>query len=115
MQISYATIYLLDVYMCNRYIICMMEIFKCKETEQIYNQQFSKKLPSAIQKIALRKLRMMDNAANMQDLKIPPSNHLEKLSGDRARQYSIRIDDQYRICFTVDNNDIHNVEIVDYH
>ncbi len=103
------------MYMYSRYIICMIKTFKCKETEQIYNQQFSKKLPSVIQKIALRKLIMMDNAANIQDLKVPPSNHLEKLSGDRAGQYSIRINDQYRICFTVDNNDIHNVEIVDYH
>ena len=100
--------------MDSRYIICMIKTFKCKETEQIYNQQFSKKLPTAIQKIALRKLIMMDNAENIQDLKVPPSNHLEKLSGDRARQYSIRINDQYRICFTVDNNDIHNVEIIDY-
>ena len=57
----------------------------------------------------------MYNAAKIKDLKVPPSNHLEKLSGDRAGQYSIRINDQYRICFTVDNNDIHNVEIVDYH
>ena len=93
----------------------MIKTFKCKETEQIYNQQFSKKLPSAIQKTVLRKLIMMDNAANIQDLKVPPSNHLEKLSGDRTGQYSIRINDQYRICFTVDNNDIYNVEIVDYH
>lgn len=114
-QILYIKIYLLDIYMYNRYIVYMIKTFKCKETEQIYNQQFSKKLPAAIQKIALRKLIMMDNATNIQDLKVPPSNHLEKLSGDRAGQYSIRINDQYRICFTVDNNDIHNVEIVDYH
>lgn len=103
------------MYMYYRYIISMIKTFKCKETEQIYNQQFSKKLPAAIQKIALRKLIMMDNAENIQDLKVPPSNHLEKLSGDRAGQYSIRINDQYRICFTMDNNHIHNVEIVDYH
>lgn len=103
------------MYMYCRYIISMIKTFKCKETEQIYNQQFSKKLPPAIQKIALRKLIMMDNAENIQDLKVPPSNHLEKLSGDRAGQYSIRINDQYRICFTVDNNHIYNVEIVDYH
>lgn len=114
-QILYIKIYLLDIYMYNRYIVYMIKTFKCKETEQIYNQQFSKKLPAAIQKIALRKLIMMDNATNIQDLKVPPSNHLEKLSGDRAGQYSIRINDQYRICFTMDNNDIHNVEIVDYH
>ena len=93
----------------------MIKTFKCIETEQIYNQQFSKKLPSAIQKIALRKLIMMDNAAGLQDLKVPPSNHLEKLSGDRTGQYSIRVNEQYRIYFTMENNEIHNVEIVDYH
>ena len=93
----------------------MIKTFKCRETEQIYNQQFSKKLPSAIQKIALRKLIMMDNAAGLQDLKVPPSNHLEKLSGDRTGQYSIRVSEQYRIYFTMENNEIYNVEIVDYH
>ena len=112
---SYKKIYLLDMYMYSRYIMYMIKTFKCKETEQIYNQHFSKKLPSAIQKIALRKLIMMDNAASIQDLKVPPSNHLEKLSGNRAGQYSIRINDQYIICFTMDNNDMHNIEIVDYH
>ena len=93
----------------------MIKTFKCKETEQIYKQQFSKKLPPNIQKIALRKLIMIDNAENIQDLKVPPSNHLEKLSGDRTGQYSIRINDQYRICFTMDNNNMYDVEIVDYH
>ena len=93
----------------------MIKTFKCRETEQIYNQQFSKKLPSAIQKIALRKLIMMDNAAGLQDLKVPPSNHLEKLSGDRTGQYSIRVSEQYRIYFTMDNNNMYDVEIVDYH
>ena len=58
---------------------------------------------------------MIDNAENIQDLKVPPSNHLEKLSGDRTGQYSIRINDQYMICFTMDNNNIYDVEIVDYH
>ena len=58
---------------------------------------------------------MMDNAASLQDLKVPPSNHLEKLSGDRTGHYSIRVNEQYRICFTMENNKIHNVEIVDYH
>ena len=58
---------------------------------------------------------MIDNAGSLEDLKIPPANHLEPLQGDRAGQYSIRINDQYRICFTVDGNEFFNVEIVDYH
>lgn len=93
----------------------MIKSFNDKETKKIYNQQFSKKLPNAIQVIALRKLVMMNSAESIQDLKVPPSNHLEKLSGDREGQYSIRINDQYRICFNMVNNDIYNVEIVDYH
>lgn len=96
-------------------IIYMIKSFNDKETKKIYNQQFSKKLPIAIQVIALRKLVMMNSAESIQDLKVPPSNHLEKLSGDREGQYSIRINDQYRICFNMVNNDIYNVEIVDYH
>lgn len=101
--------------MANMYIMHMIKTFKCKETQLIYNQQFSKKIPANIQKIALRKLIMLANSANMNDLKNPPSNHLEKLYGDREGQYSIRINDQYRICFVVDNNNLYNVEIVDYH
>ena len=58
---------------------------------------------------------MIDNAGYLEDLKVPPANHLEKLSGDREGQYSIRINVQYRICFTVDGNDFYNVEITDYH
>lgn len=81
------------IYIKHQIYTNMIKTFKCKETEQIYNQQFSKKLPSAIQKTALRKLIMMENAANIQDLKVPPSNHLEKLSGDRTGQYGIRIND----------------------
>ena len=93
----------------------MIKSFKDRETEKIYNQIFSRKLPQSIQRIALRKLIMIDNAGSLEDLKIPPANHLEPLQGDRAGQYSIRINDQYRICFTVDGNEFFNVEIVDYH
>lgn len=63
----------------------------------------------------MRKLIMINDAENLEDLRVPPSNHLELLHGDREGQYSIRINDQYRICFTEDRNIIHNVEIVDYH
>lgn len=93
----------------------MIKSFADKETEKIYHQIFSKKLPQSIQHIALRKLIMMDNAGCLEDLRIPPANHLELLHGDRAGQYSIRINDQYRICFSVDKNDLFDVEIVDYH
>jgi len=93
----------------------MIKSFSDKETKKIYNQVFSKKLPNDIQGIALRKLIMIDNATCLDDLRIPPSNHLEKLSGDREGQYSIRINDQYRICFREENNDYYELEIVDYH
>ncbi len=94
---------------------CMIKSFFDKETEKVYNQLFSKKLPQSIQRVALRKLIMIDNAEGLEDLKIPPANHLEALQGDRSGQYSIRINDQYRICFSVEGNDFFNVEIVDYH
>lgn len=93
----------------------MIKTFADKETEKIYSQRFSKKLPQSIQRIALRKLIMIDNAQNLEDLRIPPANHLERLEGDRAGQYSIRINEQYRICFEADGNNFYNVEIVDYH
>ena len=94
---------------------CMIKSFVDKETEKVYNQIFSKKLPQTIQRIALRKLMMIDNARCLEDLRVPPANHLELLHGDREGQYSIRINIQYRICFNVDGNDFFNVEIVDYH
>ncbi len=93
----------------------MIKSFADSETEKVYNQIFSKKLPHSIQKTALRKLIMINNASKLDDLRIPPANHLEALQGDRIGQYSIRINDQYRICFTVDGNDYLNVEITDYH
>jgi len=72
-------------------------------------------LPRDIQQVSLRKLRMINNAKNLNDLRIPPANRLEKLRGDRAGQYSIRINDQWRICFTWQEGDAHDVEITDYH
>ena len=94
----------------------MIKSFNDKETEKIFNQIFSKKLPQDIQRVALRKLIMIDNAGCLEDLRIPPANHLEALHGDREGQYSIRINNQYRICFLLQGkNDFCEVEIVDYH
>ena len=93
----------------------MIKSFKCKETEKIWNEEFSKKLPNEIQKRALHKLRMLNSASILEDLKIPPSNHLEALKGDRQGQHSIKINDQFRICFRWFDNQSFDVEIVDYH
>lgn len=94
----------------------MIRSFANKETQKVFNQEFSKKLPQSIQKIALRKLVMLDNATSVNDLRIPPANHLEELVGNREGQYSIKVNKQSRICFSVENqNDFNDVEIVDYH
>ena len=93
----------------------MIKTFKCKETEKIYNGKFSKKLPHDIQVRALIKLHSLDISEDIKDLLIPPSNKLEQLSGNRKGQYSIRINDQYRICFSWIENNAYDVEIIDYH
>ena len=93
----------------------MIKTFKDAETEKIYQRERSRKLPPDIQEVALRKLRMVNNSINLNDLRIPPANRLEKLSGNRAGQYSIRINDQWRICFEWRGSDAFNVEITDYH
>ena len=93
----------------------MIISFKSKETELIYNGTFSRKLPQNIQKTALRKLIMLDSSKSLDDLRVPPANHLEKLTGDREGQYSIRINDTYRICFSFKDGQAAEVEIVDYH
>jgi proteic killer suppression protein len=89
--------------------------FTSKETENIFNRQRSRKLPPDIQQVALRKLRMLNRAITLNDLRVPPANRLEKLSGDRAGQYSIRINQQWRVCFEWREGDAYNVEIIDYH
>ena len=93
----------------------MIKSFKCKETKLIYEEGFSKKFPIDIQKRAIIKLVMLDSVEKLEELKIPPSNHLEKLLGKRAGQHSIRINDKFRICFEWIDNNAFNVEIVDYH
>jgi len=93
----------------------MIRSFKSKETEKVFSRTRSRKLPQDIQQVAYRKLRMLNNAINLNDLRIPPANRLEKLGGDRKGLHSIRINDQWRICFEWSDGDAHEVEIVDYH
>jgi len=93
----------------------VIKSFIDKETEKVYSRERSARLPGDIQQIALRKLRMINNAQNIHDLGVPPANRLEKLSGDRTGQYSIRINDQWRVCFMWKDNNAYNVEITDYH
>ena len=93
----------------------MIKTFASKDAETIWQGRVSKKLPTDIQQVARRKLRMLNNTATLHDLRIPPANRLEALRGDRKGQYSIRINDQWRICFAWEQGDAYQVEIVDYH
>ena len=93
----------------------MIKSFKCKETKKIFGRSFSKKLPQNIQLNARNKLVLIDAATEVTDLKVPPGNHLEELKDDRKGQHSIRINDQWRICFVWKGGDAYDVEIVDYH
>ena len=93
----------------------MIDDFLDAETERIWRGERSRKLPSDIQRTARRKLRMLNNAATLMDLHLPPSNRLEALKGDRRGQHSIRVNDQWRICFTWSAGRASRVEIVDYH
>ena len=97
-----------------RYIL-MIKTFNDKETEKIFHLTPSKKLPPSIQQRALRKLRMLNAASELQDLRVPPGNRLEALKGDREGHYSIRINSQWRICFEWYKGDAFQVEISDYH
>ena len=93
----------------------MIKSFRDRETEKIWQGRFSTVFPGQIQRVARRKLRMLNNAQLLVDLVAPPGNALESLVGDRAGQHSIRINDQWRVCFTWRNSDAFEVEIVDYH
>ena len=93
----------------------VIKSFKSKETKLIFGRYRAKKLPSDIQPRARRKLVMLHNAKTLQDLRVPPSNRLEALTGDRAGQHSIRINKRWRICFRWRRGDAYDVEIVDYH
>lgn len=93
----------------------MIKSFRCRETERLFNGRFSRKLPQNIQRVAARKLEMLAAATIVDSLRIPPANRLEALKGDRAGQHSIRINDQWRICFRWQKGDAYDVEITDYH
>ena len=93
----------------------MIKNFGSKETEKIWNGLQSRKLPVDIQNVARRKLRMINNSININDLRIPPANHLEKLSGNLSDFYSIRVNKQWRIIFRWENENAYDVEIIDYH
>jgi proteic killer suppression protein len=92
----------------------MIRSFACPETEKLFNDESSRRLPQQIQRSARRKL-MLHQARRLQDLRVPYGNHLEALKNDRAGQHSIRINDQWRLCFRWQGEDAFDVEIVDYH
>ena len=93
----------------------MIRSFRDRETARLCERQRARRLPGDIQRVALRKLRQLDAAVDLADLRVPPGNRLERLVGDRAGQFSIRINDQWRICFRWQDADAFDVEMVDYH
>jgi proteic killer suppression protein len=93
----------------------MIRSFRNKDTEKVFNRERVRKLPPKLQRLAQRKLAILDAAESLQDLRFPPGNRLEKLSGDRKGEYSIRINDQWRICFRWRRMEAYDVEIADYH
>ena len=92
----------------------MIRSFRCKDTERLFQRESVRRF-KAIEGVARRKLEMIDAAQNLQDLKVPPGNRLEALKGDRKGQHSIRINDQWRVCFVWTDGAAEHVEIVDYH
>ena len=93
----------------------MIKSFKDREAERLFNRERSRKVPQDVQRVAFRKLRMLNRARTLDDLRVPPANRLEALKGARKDQYIIRINDQWRVCFVWHEGDAFNVEIVDYH
>jgi proteic killer suppression protein len=93
----------------------MIRSFRSRETERVFLRESGTRFGRAVERAALRKLLILDAAESLVDLRVPPGNRLEKLAGDRAGQYSIRVNDQWRICFRWNEGDAQEVEIVDYH
>lgn len=98
-----------------RYHVNVIRGFRDTDTERLFNREAVKRFGADIQRVALRRLRQLDAAVELDDLRAPPGNRLEKLRGNREGQWSIRINDQWRICFRWSNGDAYDVEIVDYH
>ena len=93
----------------------MIRTFACADTERLFHRDRPRRFPSSIHRVALRKLRMLHRAKTLQDLRVPPGNRLEALKGRRKGQHSIRVNDQFRICFVWRSGDAFGVEVVDYH
>jgi proteic killer suppression protein len=93
----------------------MIQSFACAETERLFRDEAARRLPTQIQRVARRKLLLLHQARNLNDLRVPYGNHLEALKDDRAGQHSIRVNDQWRLCFRWRDGDAYDVEIVDYH
>lgn len=93
----------------------MIKTFRCRDTERVFNFKLVRKWEPGLRKAALRKMKWLDAAADLNDLRVPPANRLEKLKGDRQGQHSIRVNDQYRLCFVWRNGHAHDVELVYYH
>jgi proteic killer suppression protein len=96
-------------------LLVVIQTFAAPETERFYTTGKSRRLPPAVLKRAAMRLIQLNGAARIEDLRLPPSNRLEALANDRAGQWSIRINDQWRVCFRFENGDAYDVEIVDYH
>lgn len=92
----------------------MIKTFKCKDTECLFNGRRVSRFVN-IERVALRKLEQLDLACRIEDMRVPPGNRLESLSGDRAGQWSVRVNEQWRVCFRFSDSDVFDVEIVDYH
>lgn len=98
-----------------RYGLSMIKSFHDRDTERLFRREQIRRLPAHLRRIGLRKLLILDAAERLADLKLPPGNRFEKLKGDRAGQHSIRINDQWRICFRWRDGDAYDVEVSDYH
>jgi proteic killer suppression protein len=105
----------IDVINAERYACAVIRSFRDVETRKVFEREWARKLPPEVQRRAHRKLLLLDAAERLEDLRVPPGNRLERLTGNRAGQHSIRINDQWRICFRWKEGDAHDVEICDYH
>ena len=93
----------------------MIQSFADRDSERLFRREFVRRFPGQLQRLMLRKLALVDAAEQLEDLRVPPGNRLEKLKGDRAGQHSIRVNDQWRICFRWKNGNAFDVAVVDYH